>query len=108
MGSAAGPAPSLPVLFAVAEGTKAGKRVRVGARPLVVPDDSMGTMTGIPLAVATLMVARGQVDRPGVHGPEVLDARTFFDDLAQHACPIADGVERPTEVVEIVVEEIAR
>ncbi|WP_238997379.1 saccharopine dehydrogenase NADP-binding domain-containing protein, partial [Mycolicibacterium sp. CBMA 361] len=64
MGSAAGPAPSLPVLFALAEGIKGGKRVRVGARPLVVPDDNMGTMTGIPLAVATLMSARGQVDQP--------------------------------------------
>ncbi|MFE3170684.1 saccharopine dehydrogenase family protein [Amycolatopsis sp. NPDC059090] len=105
MGSAAGPAPSLPVLFAVAEGTKNGKRIRVGARPLVVPDDSMGTMTGIPLAVATLMAARGQVDRPGVHGPEVIDARTFFDDLAQHARQ-APGSERPAEVVEVAVEEI--
>ncbi|MFD9961861.1 saccharopine dehydrogenase NADP-binding domain-containing protein [Amycolatopsis sp. NPDC058986] len=106
MGSAAGPAPSLPVLFAVAEGTKDGKRIRVGARPLVVPDDSMGTMTGIPLAVATLMAARGQVDQPGVHGPEVIDAHSFFDNLAQHA-PQAPGSERPTEVVEVVVEEIA-
>lgn len=105
MGSAAGHAPSLPVLFALAEGTKNGKRVRVGARPLVVPDDSMGTMTGIPLAVATLMAARGQVDQPGVHGPEVIDARTFFDNLAQYARNAPDG-ERPTEVVEVVVEEI--
>ncbi|MBB1158967.1 saccharopine dehydrogenase family protein [Amycolatopsis dendrobii] len=105
MGSAAGPAPSLPVLFAVAEGTKDGKRIRVGARPLVVPDDSMGTMTGIPLAVATLMTARGQGGRPGVHGPEVLDARTFFADLAQHARQ-APGNERPADVVEVVVEEI--
>jgi saccharopine dehydrogenase-like NADP-dependent oxidoreductase len=105
MGSAAGPAPSLPVLFALAEGTKNGKRVRVGARPLVVPDDSMGTMTGIPLAVATLMTARGQVDKPGVHGPEVIPARTFFDNLAQHARLDPDG-ERPTEVVEVAVEEI--
>ncbi|MEU8526544.1 saccharopine dehydrogenase NADP-binding domain-containing protein [Streptomyces sp. NPDC048629] len=105
MGSAAGPAPSLPVLFAVAEGTRNGKRVRVGARPLVVPDDSMATMTGIPLAVATLMAARGQVDRPGVHGPEVIDARTFFDDLARYARHGSDD-ECPAEVVEVVVEEI--
>ncbi|WP_227981082.1 saccharopine dehydrogenase family protein [Nocardia spumae] len=105
MGSAAGPAPSLPVLFAIAEGTKNGKHVRVGARPLVVPDDSMGTMTGIPLAVATLMAARGQVDRPGVHGPEILDAATFFDHLAQHADRQAAG-PRPSDPVEVVIEEI--
>lgn len=104
MGSAAGSAPSLPVLFALAEGTKDGKRVRVGARPLVVPAESMGTMTGIPLAVATLMTARGQVDRPGVHGPEVIDARAFFDELAGHA---ADPGEQPADVVEVVVEEIS-
>ncbi|MEV0060451.1 saccharopine dehydrogenase NADP-binding domain-containing protein [Nocardia sp. NPDC050718] len=105
MGSAAGPAPSLPVLFALAEGTKGGKRIRVGARPLVVPDDSMGTMTGIPLAVATLMAARGEVDRPGVHGPEVIDAATFFDDLAQYARH-GSAEEHPDGVVEVVVEEI--
>lgn len=105
MGSAAGPAPSLPVLFALAEGIKGGKRVRVGARPLVVPDDNMGTMTGIPLAVATLMSARGQVDQPGVHGPEIIDARTFFDNLAEHAHSTPDS-EPPTDVVEVVIEEI--
>lgn len=105
MGSAAGPSPSLPVLFALAEGTKNGKRVRVGARPLVVPDDSMGTMTGIPLAVAALMAARGEVADLGVHGPEVIPARSFFDQLAQHA----DGLDQPTDptgVVEVVVETV--
>ncbi|MGW4350641.1 saccharopine dehydrogenase NADP-binding domain-containing protein [Nocardia sp. NPDC004582] len=103
MGSAAGPAPTLPVLFAVAEGTRNDKRIRVGARPLIVPDDSMGTMTGIPLAVATLMAARGQVDRPGVHGPEVIDALAFFENLARYAGSPGEG---RTDVVEVVVEEI--
>jgi hypothetical protein len=100
-GSAAGEAPCLPVLFALAEGTKDGKRIRVGARPLVVPNTNMGTMTGIPLAVATLMMARGQVDKPGVHGPEgAVDPKIYFHDLAEFAD------ERPAdgEVYEVVMD----
>ncbi|MER7986163.1 saccharopine dehydrogenase NADP-binding domain-containing protein [Streptomyces noursei] len=82
-GSAAGPAPTLPNLFAVAEGTKDGKRLRVGAQPIVLPNANMGEMTGYPLAVATLMMARGQVDKPGVHGPEsTVDPDTYFQELS--------------------------
>ncbi|MFI7006544.1 saccharopine dehydrogenase NADP-binding domain-containing protein [Streptomyces sp. NPDC050145] len=94
-GKAAGPSPSLPSnIFAIAEGTKDGARVRVGAQALVQPEGNMGEMTGIPLAVATLMAARGQVNKPGVHGPEgAIDPKTFFNDLAQFATePPAPGV----------------
>lgn len=82
-GAAAGPSPTLPNLFAVAEGTKNGQRLRVGAQPIVLPNANMGEMTGYPLAVATLMMARGQVDRPGVHGPEgAIDPETYFHELS--------------------------
>ena len=102
-GRAAGPAPRFPDLFAVAEGVKDGKRVRVGARPLAVPDDDMGEYTGIPLAVATLMLMRGDVQTRGVHGPEgAIDPDTYFRDLAEHArSRPADG-----PIVEIVTETI--
>jgi saccharopine dehydrogenase-like NADP-dependent oxidoreductase len=102
-GSAPGTAPGLPVLFAVAEGWRDGKRVRIGARPLAVPNANMGEMTGTPLAVSTLMMARGQVDKPGVHGPEgAVEARTYFADLAKFAR------QRPAngQVVEVVKDEL--
>ncbi len=102
-GSAAGPAPALPDLFAVAEGTKGGKRVRVGARPLAIPGADMGEFTGIPLAVATLMIVRGEALATGVHGPEgAIDPDTYFRDLAEFAS------ERPEDdqVVEVLVDEL--
>ncbi|WP_158890790.1 saccharopine dehydrogenase family protein [Amycolatopsis anabasis] len=102
-GKAAGPSPSLPSnIFAVAEGAKDGSRIRVGAQALVQPEGNMGEMTGIPLAVAALMSARGQVGKPGVHGPEgAIDPKVFFTDLARFAPePPAPGVE----VYEVVTE----
>jgi saccharopine dehydrogenase-like NADP-dependent oxidoreductase len=104
-GKGAGPSPSLPSnIFAIAEGTKDGKRVRVGAQALVQPEGNMGEMTGIPLAVAALMSARGQVAKPGVHGPEgAIDPKVFFQDLAQYAVePPAEGAP----VYEVVSEFI--
>ncbi|WP_125035194.1 saccharopine dehydrogenase family protein [Nocardioides sp. LS1] len=104
-GRAAGPSPSLPSnIFAIAEGTKDGRRVRVGAQAVVQPEGNMGEMTGIPLAVAALMAARGQVSKPGVHGPEgAIDPKTFFHDLAQYAAePPAPGAP----VYEVVTETI--
>ena len=85
-GSAAGPAPRLPVLFAVAEGVKGGQPVRVGAQPLVLPNRNMGEMTGIPLAVATLMLLRGEFKSPGVQGPEgAIPPEGYFEHLARLA-----------------------
>lgn len=102
-GKGAGPSPSLPSnIFAIAEGTKDGRRIRVGAQALVQPEGNMGEMTGIPLAVAALMSARGQVSKPGVHGPEgAIDPKAFFHELAQYAEePPAPG----TDVYEVVSE----
>ncbi|GAA3649483.1 saccharopine dehydrogenase NADP-binding domain-containing protein [Nocardioides ginsengisoli] len=104
-GRGAGPSPSLPSnIFAIAEGTKGGRRIRVGAQAIVQPEGNMGEMTGIPLAVAALMSARGQVAKPGVHGPEgAIDPKLFFQELAQYAeePPSAD-----TPVYEVVSELI--
>lgn len=102
-GSAAGPAPVFPDLFAVAEGVKDGKAVRAGARPLAMPNKNMGEMTGIPLAVATSMMVRGEVDRPGVNGPEAtIDPHRFFEDLAA----FADDVPAGGPYVEVLTEPI--
>jgi saccharopine dehydrogenase-like NADP-dependent oxidoreductase len=85
-GPEAGPSPNLPNLFAVAEGRKDGRRIRVGAQPLRIPNANMGEMTGYPLAVATLMLVRGQVDSPGVHGPEgAIDPELYFAGLGELA-----------------------
>jgi saccharopine dehydrogenase-like NADP-dependent oxidoreductase len=100
-GAAAGPAPILPNLFAVAEGTRNGKGIRVGAQPLVLPNANMGEMTGYPLAIAALLMARGQVDKPGVQGPEgAVNPDTYFHELSLLVEDRPDG-----PVVEVVSEE---
>lgn len=101
-GRAAGPAPSLPNLFAVAEGTKGGTAIRVGATPLAIPNANMGEMTGYPLAIATLMMVRGQVDNPGVHGPEgAIDPEIYFTELGKLADENPDA-----KAFEVVKEDI--
>jgi saccharopine dehydrogenase-like NADP-dependent oxidoreductase len=101
-GRAAGAAPIFPDLFALVEGVKDGQPIRAAARPLSMPDKDMGEMTGIPLAVATLMMVRGEVERPGVHGPEIVAAERFFEDLAGFAA------DAPAEgpYVEVLTEPI--
>lgn len=104
-GKAAGEPPNLPTnIFALAEGTKDGRRIRVGAQALVQPAGGMGEMTGIPLAVAALMSVRGMANKPGVHGPEgAIDPKTFFHELAQYA---AEPPPPGTPVYEVVSEPI--
>ncbi len=102
-GSAAGPAPTFPDLFAVVEGIKDGEPISVGARPLAIPDRDMGEYTGIPLAVATLMLLGDQVDNPGVNGPEVaVDPDRFFERLAK----FAPGSPSEGPYVEVLTEPI--
>lgn len=99
-GPAAGPAPIHGYLFSVAEGLKNGKPTRVGAKPLIIPNANMGEFTGYPLAVATLMLCRGQVDKPGVHGPEgAVNPHIYFEELSQLVDERPDG-----PVVEVVAE----
>jgi saccharopine dehydrogenase-like NADP-dependent oxidoreductase len=102
-GPAAGERPPFAGLFAVAEGLKDGVATRVGATPVVLPNANMGEFTGYPLAVATLMLCRGEVTELGVHGPEgAVDPHVYFDVLA-------DFVDnRPADVapVEVVTESI--
>ncbi|GAB3681132.1 hypothetical protein [Saccharopolyspora tripterygii] len=103
-GRAAGKAPDLPVLSGLAEDTRDGKQLRAGARPLAVPNASMGPMTGIPLGVGALMTARGEITIPGVHGRErAIDPTAFFQLLARIADQdTTDG----QEVVEVVTEPV--
>jgi saccharopine dehydrogenase-like NADP-dependent oxidoreductase len=98
-GSAAGPAPFLPSLCAIAEGTKDGRPIRVGARTGAIPLGSMAEATGYPVAAGALMMARGLVNQPGVHGPEgAIAPEPFFQILSQYVdAPAGDA--QPYEVV---------
>ncbi len=80
-------------LFAYAAGTKDGKPRRVGARLTAAPyggmkHETMGGVTGVPLATALAMFARGKIDRKGVCAPEgAIDPDAFFDELAPLCTP---------------------
>jgi saccharopine dehydrogenase-like NADP-dependent oxidoreductase len=104
-GDAAGPPPTFPALFALAEGVKDGRGIRSGARALALPDGrQMGAVTGIPLAVATLMLVRGELKHPGVNGPELtVDPDTFFKEMAR----FAPGTPGDGPYVEVLTEAIA-
>jgi saccharopine dehydrogenase-like NADP-dependent oxidoreductase len=85
-GPAAGPVPDLPGVFAYAEGTKDGRRARVAVSTNYMPDGEMGEATCVPLAIAVGMLARGEIKRTGVLGPEGgIDPATFFERLAPWA-----------------------
>lgn len=101
-GPAAGPATIHGDLFAVAEGVKDGVPTRVGASPLIIPAANMGEVTGYPLAVAALMLCRGQITTLGVHGPEgAVDPEIYFEQLARFVDNRPDG-----PIVEVVSERI--
>ena len=73
----------LPAFFAAADGTVAGRPVRVCAR--LETDGAllhdMAAVTGVPAALATVQLST--VRRPGVHPPDaVLDGPRLFADLA--------------------------
>ncbi|RJO79434.1 saccharopine dehydrogenase [Nocardia panacis] len=81
---------SLPPLFALATGSRAGERASAATALAQVPGASMAENTGIPLAVAALQLLRADSvpqarRRPGVHTPETLiDPAEFFAAFAPH------------------------
>ena len=100
-GPAAGERAMFPDVWALAEGTRDGRRVRVGASTDVLPEGRMGESTSIPLAICAGMLARGEIDRPGVWAPEaVMDPDIFFERLAPYA-----GDRRDDLRIRIAVEE---
>jgi saccharopine dehydrogenase-like NADP-dependent oxidoreductase len=100
-GPEAGERAPFPDVWALAEGTKDGRRVIVGVTTDVLPDGQMGEMTSIPLALCASMIARGEVTTPGVHAPEaVIDPEIFFDRLSAYAGDRANGERlRVTQLV---------
>jgi hypothetical protein len=85
------PAP-FPDLFAHVEGTKDGEFLRVGVSPLAIPEKNMGEITGIPAAIVTAMIAKGEITRRGVMAPEAaVEPMVFFERLAAFANEPAAG-----------------
>jgi saccharopine dehydrogenase-like NADP-dependent oxidoreductase len=73
----------LPEVFATAVGTRGGKRTTMGVSLSALPPGGMGGATGVPMAVALSMLARGLIDRRGAFAPEGgIDPDAFFDELA--------------------------
>jgi saccharopine dehydrogenase-like NADP-dependent oxidoreductase len=102
-GPEAGARAPFPDVWALAQGTKDGRRVTVGVTTDVLPDGRMGEMTSIPLAVCVSMIANGEVTTPGVHAPEaVIDPEAFFDRLSAYAGDRAHGQRlRVTQHVDV-------
>jgi len=93
---ALGPAAPFPWLFAIAEGRRDGSAATSAARLTSYPAGGMAGITGIPLAIATVMLLDGALDRPGVHPPEaIVPPEAFFHALAPHC----DGSPMPDELV---------
>lgn len=100
--------PYVATLFAYAAGTKDGKPRRVGARLSAAPyggmkNETMGGVTGVPLATALAMFAKGKIDRRGVFAPEgAIEADAFFDELAPLCTPTKKDAK---ELVELSLSE---
>lgn len=74
---------SPPPLFAIATGTRNGKRETTATALANGPGFTMAATTGVPLAVCALLLAKE--NKPGVHVPETLiDPDDFFVALAPH------------------------
>lgn len=85
--------PYVATLFAYASGAKDGKPRKVGTCLSAAPhggmrQETMGGVTGVPLATALALFARGKIDRRGVFAPEgAIDPDAFFDELAPLCTP---------------------
>ncbi|MBN9366455.1 MAG: saccharopine dehydrogenase NADP-binding domain-containing protein [Comamonadaceae bacterium] len=72
--------PTLPPLFALARGSRGGRKLAVAAYPRVELPGAMGGNTGIPLAIGLELIRRGVMSDVGVHAPETaFNPRDYFD-----------------------------
>jgi saccharopine dehydrogenase-like NADP-dependent oxidoreductase len=82
----------LPRFFVLGDGRKAGRPATVAASLTATPPN-MAEMTGIPLALGTLLHLRGQTKGPGVLPPEAaFTPAPFFELLAPYCtlpCPVS-------------------
>ena len=74
-----------PGLCVIATGIKDGKRKKVAIATQKAPFGAMAGVTGVPLAIAALMLINGEIKEKGVLTPEeaISDPIAFFDRYAK-------------------------
>jgi saccharopine dehydrogenase (NAD+, L-lysine-forming) len=88
------------VLRIVASGTQGGQRVTLVEDMIVLPYKpwrvGAGDLdTGVPLAIAGILLAQGSHQRPGVHGAELIfDPRDFLAELARYGMRATETTTR--------------
>jgi len=82
-----GPRLGVGGLHASASGKKGGKRVKYGYGLKTAPPGGMAGETGVPLAIGTNMIIKGEIRQRGVLAPEAcIEPLTFFERFRQY-CP---------------------
>jgi saccharopine dehydrogenase-like NADP-dependent oxidoreductase len=96
--------PYVATLFAYATGTRDGKPRKVGTRLSATPfggmkRETMGGVTGVPLATALALFAKGKIEQRGVFAPEgAIDPDAFFDELAPLCTPTRKDANELVEI----------
>jgi saccharopine dehydrogenase-like NADP-dependent oxidoreductase len=86
------------VLRVLVSGEADGQRVEITNQMVVLPYRRWGISagaldTGVPLAIAGRMLARGEITRRGCHGPEIcVPAAPFFQELARYGMHVEETV----------------
>jgi saccharopine dehydrogenase-like NADP-dependent oxidoreductase len=91
-------------LHASAAGEKGGRRMRYGYGLKTVPPDGMAGETGVPLAIGTDMIIRGEISQRGVLAPEAcIEPRLFFERFREYCEGSPKSLD---DVLYEVVEEL--
>ncbi|MBU0993414.1 MAG: saccharopine dehydrogenase NADP-binding domain-containing protein [Proteobacteria bacterium] len=84
----------LPPLFALAVGEKDGKLASAACMITSAPAGGMGGATGVPLAVAAMLLGKGAVLAKGVFAPEAaISPEVFFNTLGPLCAPARNGAQ---------------
>jgi len=76
-----------PILSVIATGLKNNKKKKIAVALERIPYDEMAGVTGVPLAIATIMFIEGKITQKGILTPEEAfknDPMAFFDRLAPY------------------------
>lgn len=89
-----GPRDRLPLEWALASGSRNGRRVSVAVYPRSVAPGRMGGNTGIPLGIGVELLRRKRIKDVGVHAPEsALVPEDFFEIFATMVTEPCDAAE---------------
>ena len=75
-----------PNLSVITKGTKNGKRKKIAVALGRNPYGQMAGLTGVPLAIATIMLIEGKINKKGILTPEeaIIEPMEFFNRLAPY------------------------